>query len=756
MTEGKQEKSHNGEADRYCLEVFGQVHPYFPWRMQRMSERAEEAKVLSADRSLFVLSLRDGMRESGFSDINVILRDRPEDYAALTACDGSPAFDLASVARRFVQAHPQGALFYGDEDCVDPAAEVPCEDARFHSPWLKGAYSPQLLLNCMYFGSMVIFRKDLLLRALKKVDGAQAGGAQAEETAGRPEGVGAGSGDAAADPLLRLYELTLEAESLLMAEGKTEEILHIPEVLFHRKAPMGEEADRWMPCSGQESAALRDRILRERGLAAHVEASGERADEAPGAGTSDDGSDHVPGPEAEHPCQVVYDTPGDPLVSVVLLSKDHPEVLEVALKSFTERTAYAHVEFLVADNGSSPENRKAYEALSECYGFRYLVHPSEFNFSAMCNLGYREAKGDLILFLNDDVEILQGDWLRKMAGLALQPGVGAVGARLHYAHSELIQHVGVTMLKNGPSHKLTGFSDRDVIYHGVNRLNREVLSVTAACLLVGRRKLEAAGPASCGSFPFDESLKVAYNDVELCFRLARAGYRNVQCNEALLDHYESLTRGSDAGNAAKWERLYGERKALFALYPEYEGRDPYYHPDLIDNALGYEVNYKFPWTDKEMTAEVLPEDEGIPGKRLNAGPLRARIDEAVYDPAPYPGAPDTCVIRGWVLPLAAMGGKAGKVFGCLFPAGRSEAVLRADRILTLTAADGQKIRAVAVPMYRSDLEAAFSGCPMAGMAGFFLRLPAEALQKGTWRIGITLRAGDAVTGSKDTKAVLSL
>jgi GT2 family glycosyltransferase len=502
---------------------------------------------------------------------------------------------------------------------------------------------------------------------------------------------------------------------------------------------MDEAADLWMPCSGQESGNLRNRILQARGLAAHVETKEE-------CGFPE---------EVGATCQVLYDTPGDPLISVVLLSKDHPEVLEVCLRSFTERTEYPHTEFIVADNGSSPENQKEYTAMSERYGFRYLVHPSEFNFSAMCNLGYREAKGDLILFLNDDVEILQPDWLQKMAGLALQPGVGAVGARLHYAHSELIQHVGVTMLKNGPSHKLTGFSDGSVIYHGVNRLNREVLSVTAACLLVERKKLEAAGKASCGSFPFDESLKVAYNDVELCFRLARAGYRNVQCNEALLDHYESLTRGSDAGNAEKWERLYGERKVLFALYPEYEGQDPYYHPDLIDNALGYEINYKFPWTDKEMTAELLMGEAGKNGK-LKAGPLRIRIDEAVFDPAPYPGAPNTCVVRGWVLPLAAMGGKAGKAFGTLFPAGKTETVLTAKRIVTLTAADEKQVSAEATPMYRSDLEAAFPGCPMAGLAGFFLRLPAGALQKGTHRISLRLQTDDAATADTDTKETLSL
>jgi hypothetical protein len=139
------------------------------------------------------------------------------------------------------------------------------------------------------------------------------------------------------------------------------------------------------------------------------------------------------------------------LVSVVIPSKDHPEVLQKCLESFRRKTLYPYYEWIVVDNGSSDENKKKMEELRREYGFTYLYESMPFNFSKMCNLGVELAKGDLVLLLNDDMEIIEESWLERMAGQALQPHVGAVGAKLWYAGTETIQHVGITNLKIGPS-----------------------------------------------------------------------------------------------------------------------------------------------------------------------------------------------------------------------------------------------------------------------------------------------------------------
>ena len=170
----------------------------------------------------------------------------------------------------------------------------------------------------------------------------------------------------------------------------------------------------------------------------------------------------------------IYGKESGPLVSAVILSKDHPELLKNCIGSFLERTflpgSRDSVEFIVVDNGSSEENRQTIQAFLESLKgkTRYIYCPMDFNFSAMCNAGVREAEGEYILLLNDDVEIIERNWLRIMLGQALLPGTGAVGAKLWYPEKEKIQHAGVTNMHIGPSHKLTTFPDDRAYYYGHN------------------------------------------------------------------------------------------------------------------------------------------------------------------------------------------------------------------------------------------------------------------------------------------------
>ncbi|MDE5748070.1 MAG: glycosyltransferase [Acetatifactor sp.] len=272
-----------------------------------------------------------------------------------------------------------------------------------------------------------------------------------------------------------------------------------------------------------------------------------------------------------------------PMVSIVIPSKDNPRVLEQCLESLRksretaagEETQCCQLEILVVDNGSSPENRAEIEKITR--GMKYIYEPMTFNFSKMCNRGAQEATGDVLLFLNDDITVCADGWLEAMADRALRPYVGAVGLKLYYPDSTRIQHVGIANLPGGPVHKLQFTQDGQEEDHGYSSLDRNVIGVTGACLMVERERFWQAGG-------FPEDLQVAYNDVELCFRLRENGWHNMVVNAFHAYHHESLSRGNDL-TREKMLRLRRERQTLYERHPQYLNRDPYY-PEPLCMELG--------------------------------------------------------------------------------------------------------------------------------------------------------------------------
>ena len=294
-------------------------------------------------------------------------------------------------------------------------------------------------------------------------------------------------------------------------------------------------------------------------------------------------------------------------VSVVIPSKDNPGVLSTCIHSVMEASSYRDLEIIVVDNGSSEKNRTRIERmLSQMTPesrFRYVYEPMEFNFSHMCNLGAAQAKGDYILFLNDDIEIIQEDWLEKMVEKAQLPHVGAVGVKLLYPSSRAIQHAGITNIRLGPAHKLQYRDDRTDYYFLRNRLAFDVLGVTGACLMVKRSLFE-----ECGGW--NEDLRVAFNDVDLCYRLHDMGYMNVVRNDVALYHHESLSRGLD-DSVEKLKRLHSELNLLYELHPSLYGRDPYYHRYLVKDVLDQEfyAGNRYEYEDRmdRVAPEILKE-----------------------------------------------------------------------------------------------------------------------------------------------------
>lgn len=487
----------------------------------------------------------------------------PDDWFSLCLCEGIYSMPTADWEDCFAKKTSIG-LIYADEDMTDESS-----GARYGA-WFKPDYSPDTLLSFFYFGSLLFLNGKVVKRALREF------GLSLKE-------------DECNDRQC-LYDFILFYTEFLQSDGL--QIKHIPQVLFHGKGEKYQPEDPQKPEVVNENAywgfepaydVCKLAAIKRRGYSAHMK-------ETEHAGKKY----HIP----------VYDiekkSGHKPLVSVIIPSKDNPEVLETCIRSIYEKTAYSDYEVVVVDNGSSEENRAKIDVLKDEYGFRYLYEPMEFNFSKMCNLGVSASKGAYILLLNDDMEILQPDWLDIMVGQAGVDGVGAVGAKLLYPDSDIIQHVGISSMWDGvgPSHKLLKEHDSGQdYYYGRNVLPYDMIGVTAACLMVSRVKYSETGG-------FSEDIAVSYNDVDFCFTLYDLGYRNVIRNDVVLYHHESLSRGNDAVSDIKWERLLSEKKDIYERHPRLKGNDPYYNPNLAGYKHKYFCNYLYPYEKSDCYNQI--------------------------------------------------------------------------------------------------------------------------------------------------------
>ena len=258
--------------------------------------------------------------------------------------------------------------------------------------------------------------------------------------------------------------------------------------------------------------------------------------------------------------------PETPRVSVIIPSRDHVDDLRACLDSIRLRSTYPDTEIVIVDNGSTDP---AALALMRDSALRVVPDPAPFNFSRLCNAGARASTGSVLLFLNNDTEVLSPDWLQRMLAFALQPHVGAVGARLLYPDGTL-QHSGVAKVGDGPTHVFAEMPEDTP--HPRVQLPGNWAAVTGACLMVERRKFDEVGG-------FDETYPVAFNDTDLCFRLLEAGYFNVLEPRARLLHKEFATRGSDRQDPARRAAMFDALHRLYERHPALRD-DPGYNPNL--------------------------------------------------------------------------------------------------------------------------------------------------------------------------------
>lgn len=518
----------------------------------RMSEQQKYARYMRQERKRFHMTMQKGCAQADDvcahgkqaeaplfallhvdEDIFSAIEEAKAPYLAF-AEDGMRLSDeWQTLAGAYLKRHPQCRFLYTDEDLYEK---------RRTRPIFKPDWSPDTYLSYDYIGGLLIMERSLAVKVKEQI------------FHGYRESF--------------LYELGLRAAGLLGPE----EIGHLDEVLCHREWQKKEVPK-------EQLMKLKEEILHVRGLHGHAVWC-----------------------EEAHAANVVFAPPLDALVSIIVPSKDHVNILKTCMESVEKYTKYAQAEWIIVDNGSSAAQKAQYEAL--CAGAKYpctyIYQPMPFNFSRMCNIGAQAAKGQYLLFMNDDMELpvswpsmhhlteeTQRNWLSVLVGQAACAHTGAVGAKLLYPDSDLIQHLGVVNYTSGAAHLLWQAKDSGRLPFDRNLTNQNYAVVTAACLMVSADKFAKAGG-------FEERLAVTFNDVELCLRLLKAGYYNVVRSDVVLYHHESLSRGQDVLDEAKFLRGLKERECMFDLHPELIGVDAFYSRHLTQTRLDHLLDYPQP------------------------------------------------------------------------------------------------------------------------------------------------------------------
>ncbi|MGN0262991.1 MAG: glycosyltransferase [Oliverpabstia sp.] len=281
--------------------------------------------------------------------------------------------------------------------------------------------------------------------------------------------------------------------------------------------------------------------------------------------------------------QVEYPVQGSPLVSVLIPNKDQKESLKKCLDSVFEKTTYSNYEIIIIENNSTEsETFEYYRELQKRSNVKVITWKEGFNYSAINNFGEKEASGEYLLFLNNDVEVINPRWMEEMLGNCQRPEVGITGAKLYYP-DDTIQHAGTIIGIGGiAGHAFLNMPRSRTGYLHKASIQMNLSAVTAACMMMKRSVFEQIGG-------FEEKLTVAFNDVDLCLRTVQAGYLVVYNPKVELYHYESKSRGSE-NNEEKVRRFQREIEFMRSRWITIlkEG-DPNYNKNLTLSKWNYSL-----------------------------------------------------------------------------------------------------------------------------------------------------------------------
>lgn len=415
-------------------------------------------------------------------------------------------------------------VFYTDED------KVTTDLSEHFQPHLKPDFNLDLLRSNNYICHFFVVRREI-----------------AERIGGfRPEFNGAQDYDF-------IFRCTEQAEK----------IVHIPRILYHWRVHSASTADN--PASKMYAYEAGKRAIE-----GNLERSGVRG---------------VVSLRQDYGFyDVHYPVEGEPLVSILIPNKDQKETLMHCIRSVLETSTWKNLEILIIENNSEREETFAcYRELEKDPRIRILTYPGKtFNYSAINNFGVQQAKGEYLLFLNNDIEVITPDWIEQMLGNCQRPEVGIVGAKLYYPDNT-IQHAGIIIGIGGiAGHAFLGLARAKSGYLHKASLQMDYSAVTAACMMMKAEAFRKAGG-------FEEKLTVAFNDVDLCLRTVEQGWLVVYDPHVEMYHYESKSRGAE-DSEEKLRRFQQEIEFMRTRWIRLlKDGDPNYNPNLTLSKWNYSL-----------------------------------------------------------------------------------------------------------------------------------------------------------------------
>ena len=422
-----------------------------------------------------------------------------------------------------LQDHPQADALYTDED------KVTTELDEHFQPHLKPDFNLDLLRSNNYICHFFVVRRSIVEKAggyRKEFDGAQ------------------------------------DYDFIFRCTENAREVLHVPEILYHWRTHKASTADN--PASKMYAFEAGKRA---------IEANLERTETKGVVSHTQDLGFY----------RVKYPVQGKPLVSVIIPNKDEKETLQTCMEMLNSNTSYQNFEIIIIENNSTTDEIfRYYKELSKDPRIHLLRWGKEFNYSAINNFGVAHAKGEYLLFLNNDIKSINPDWMEELLGVCQRPEVGGVGAKLIYPDNT-IQHAGCVVGMGGiAGHMFVDMpADRTGYLHKASLL-QDMSAVTAACLMMKKEVFEEAGG-------FTEELAVAFNDVDLCLKVRKNNHLIVYDPYAKLYHMESKTRGAE-DSKEKVRRFQTEIEYMRCHWLDIlKNGDPYYNKNLSLTKWNYSL-----------------------------------------------------------------------------------------------------------------------------------------------------------------------
>lgn len=447
------------------------------------------------------------------------------EFVALLDHDDELSEDALFWVVAALNRQPDAGIVYSDEDKID-------SQGLRTKPYFKCDWDPWLFCGHNLITHLGVYRRALLTA----IGGFRTGYEGSQD-----------------------YDLAARAVERLSAA----QIVHVPRVLYH-----------WRMSAGSTAASVAEkpyaRLAAQKAVSGHLARMG-----VPARASTDPAMGSVQ--------QLLFQPMAEaPLVSILIPTRNGAELVRGCVDSIYEKTGYPAFEIVLVDNGSDDPAAVAYFSELERQGrVRLLVDKGAFNYSRLNNRAVAAARGEVVVLLNNDTEVIAPDWLHELTSLALLPQVGAVGAKLLYSNRHL-QHAGVLLGMSGcAAHAYADFPEDAQGYCNLALLLRGYSAVTGACLAVRKAVYEAVGGLD------EAALPVGYNDIDFCLKLRARGLRNLWTPRALLFHHESRSRGADS-TPEKKARFWNEMSLLKKRWPNAWYHDPAYNPNLTLSKVDYD------------------------------------------------------------------------------------------------------------------------------------------------------------------------